>query len=429
MSQFVIQGGKPLRGTVAPIGNKNAALPLMAASLLTSEPIHLSNVPDIADVRVMLAILEEMGVSVRWDGPSDLTLHAHDAVSSELPDELTRRIRASILFVGPLLARTGSVTMPPPGGDVIGRRRLDSHFHALGKLGAEVEMGARFRLLAPSLEGTEIFLDEASVTATENALMAATLARGRTILWNAACEPHVQDLAELLVSMGARIQGAGTNRIVVDGVSELGGASHRIQPDHVEIGSFVGLAAVTGGEITIQGVAARHLQMILQTFGKMGLAAELRGTDLIVPEQQALSVRYDLGGAIPQIEDGPWPAFPSDLMSIALVVATQASGTVLFFEKMFESRMYFVDSLISLGARIVLCDPHRAVVVGPSPLYGGRVVSPDIRAGMALLLAALAAQGETVIENIAQIDRGYERIDEKIRALGGRIERRPNPEG
>lgn len=424
MSQFVIQGGRPLEGTIQPIGNKNAALPCIAATLLTSEPVELSNVPDIADVRVMLSILEELGAQVVRLGIDSYRIETREIATTDLPAALTHVIRASILFAGPLLAREGRVSMGPPGGDVIGRRRVDTHFHAFQLLGADVHVNAGYHIRGDRLRGTEIYLDEASVTATENALMAACRAEGETVIWNAACEPHVQDLADMLAAMGADVDGAGTNRVVVRGVRELHGASHRVQPDHVEIGSFIGLAAVTGGRLVIDGVEPRHLRMILQVFGRLGLVVEIDGARLVVPAGQDLAVRYDMGGAIPQVEDGPWPAFPSDLMSIALVLATQSRGTVLFFEKMFESRMYFVDALISLGARIVLCDPHRAVVVGPASLLGGRVASPDIRAGMALLLAALAAKGETVIENITQIDRGYERIDEKIRALGGIIERK-----
>ncbi len=410
------------------MGKKNPALPCIAACLLTDEPVELSNVPDIADVRAMLKLVETAGMRVLRLDENRISLHREGEFATVLPDELTSKIRASILGAGPLLARTGRVTMGPPGGDVIGRRRLDTHFRAFEALGADISMGEQMELTgrstAPYLRGTEIWLEEASVTATENALMAATLASGRTVIWNAASEPHVQDLALLLTEMGASISGAGTNRLIVEGVERLHGTHHRIRPDHVEIGSFIGLAAITGGDLTIHDVVPKDLRMILQLFNRIGIRTVLSEKNLHVAGGQDLAVRYDLRGSIPQVEDGPWPAFPSDLMSIALVVATQAAGTVLFFEKMFESRMYFVDSLIGMGARIVLCDPHRAVVVGKAPLAGGRVVSPDIRAGMALLLAACAAEGTTTIHNISQIDRGYERIDAKIRALGGTIERR-----
>ena len=423
--QFVIQGGHALAGTVTPTGNKNAALPILAATLLTDEEVVLENVPDILDVHAMLAILDDLGVAVREEPDGALAFRAAEVRSPVLDPELCKRIRASVLFAGPLLARAGAVTLPLPGGDFIGRRRIDTHLMAFRALGAAVDEADRaYGMSHNGLAGAEIFLDEASVTATENVLMAAVLARGRTTILNAACEPHVQDLAEFLVVLGARIDGIGTNRLVIDGVERLHGGRFRIGPDYIEIASFIGLAAITGSDLTISEARRADLRMILLGFGRLGIEVEWVGdTALRIPPEQSLEVVQDEGGAIPKIDDGPWPAFPADLTSIATAVATQARGEVMIFEKMFENRLFFVDKLVAMGARIILCDPHRAVVSGPAQLYGERVESPDIRAGMAMLIAGLAASGTTTIGNIGQIDRGYERIDERLRAVGARIER------
>ena len=420
---FRVRGGAPLKGSVRPAGNKNAALPMIAATLLADGPCQLDNVPRIRDVEALLAALSDLGAQTSWTAEHTLTIDPSGVEPKRLDPDLCAKIRASILLAGPLLARFGSVTLPPPGGDVIGRRRLDTHFLAFEKLGAKVEIGADYQLEASALEGADIFLDEPSVTATENALMAATQARGQTVLRNAACEPHVQDLARSLVAMGAEINGIGTNVLTIEGGRPLNGAQLTVGPDHVEIGSFIGLAAVTNGEIAIEDVRPSDLRSILLVFERLGVRPRLDGNRLIVDSSQERRIKPDLGGHIPKIEDGPWPAFPADLMSIAVVVATQCEGMVLVFEKMFESRLLFVDKLVGLGARLLLCDPHRVVISGPSPLRGGVVDSPDIRAGMAMLLAALAAEGESVIHNIGQIDRGYEKIDERLRQLGAAIER------
>jgi len=423
MEKFVIEGGYPLSGTVIPSGNKNAALPMLAASLLTDQPITLENVPRIKDVETMLGILTDLGVDVREERDGALTLQAHQVKKTTLAPELGRRVRASILFAGPMLARCGRIKLPPPGGDVIGRRRVDTHLMAMRALGARVEMDSGYYMEAQALHGEDIFLDEASVTGTENAMMAAVLASGTTIIRNAACEPHVQDLARFLNSLGARISGIGTNTLTIEGVSSLRGGRWRIASDHIEVGSFIGLAAVTGGELLIKDAVPEHLRMTLLMLGRLGVQVEIRGQDVFVPADQHLRVVEDAGGALPKIDDGIWPAFPSDMISTAVVVATQAEGTVLIWEKMFEDRLYFVRQLIAMGARIILCDPHRAVVVGPTPLHGEHLTSPDIRAGMALLTASLCARGRSEIYNIVQIDRGYERIEEKLQALGARIER------
>lgn len=423
MPKFIVEGGRPLRGTIQPAGNKNAALPMLAATLLTDEPVTLDNVPDIRDVRTLLELLERVGATSEWVGPNRVRVHAGEVRASELDSSLAARIRASILLAGPMLARVGRMMLPPPGGDVIGRRRVDTHFLALSRLGARVETLGGYHIETDGLRGADIFLDEPSVTATENAIMAAVLAKGTTRLRNAAAEPHVQDLCRMLVGMGARISGIGTHVLEIEGVERLHGGEFRVGSDHIEVGSFIGLAAVTRGEITITDAAVEHLDSTLIAFERLGIRCEIRGNDLFVPGDQELEIRMDLGGHIPKIDDGPWPAFPADLTSIALVVATQCRGTVLIHEKMFESRMFFADKVIGMGARIVLCDPHRAVVVGPSRLHASVVESPDIRAGMALLIAALGAEGESHIYNIGQIERGYERIDERLRALGARITR------
>ncbi len=424
MQSFVIEGGRPLSGRVRAAGNKNGALPILAACLLTSEPVELSNVPRIRDVLTMVELLEDIGASVEWLGRNEIRVDAASAHKVELDTELCSRIRASFLLAGPLLARFGRVSAPPPGGDVIGRRRLDPHIHALAELGAEIDVsGQRYEMRTNGLRGKRVFLDEASVMATENAVMAATLAPGETTVSNAASEPHIQDLCRFLVSLGAQIEGIGSNVLHIAGVSSLGGGAWRIGSEHIEVASFVGLAAVTGGELTIDDVVPEDLAPILPAFARLGVRVELDGTSAHVAAGQQLEIQDDLGGQIPKIEDGPWPAFPADLTSIALAVATQARGTILIFEKMFENRLFFVDKLVSMGARIILCDPHRAVVTGPAKLYGQRMASPDIRAGMAMLIASLCAEGTSTIGNVGEIDRGYERIDERLRQLGASIER------
>jgi UDP-N-acetylglucosamine 1-carboxyvinyltransferase len=420
---FRVRGGKSLHGTVRPAGNKNAALPILSATLMADGLCEVTNVPRIRDVETLLELLRHLGADATWSGDHRVRVDPSGVESKPLDPELCARIRASILLAGPLLARFGHVTLPPPGGDVIGRRRLDTHILALEALGAEVRMGADYLLEAPGLEGADIFLDEPSVTATENALMAAVRARGRTVLRNAASEPHVQDLARALVTMGADIAGIGTNVLTVIGVDRLTGATLEVGPDHIEIGSFVGLAAITGGTVTIEGVRADDLRSILFNFDKLGVRPRIDGDRLVVEAPQERRIKPDLGGYIPKIEDGPWPAFPADLTSIAVVMATQCTGEVLIFEKMFESRLFFVDKLVNFGARLILCDPHRVLVAGPAQLRGGVVESPDIRAGMAMLLAALAAEGESTIHNIGQIDRGYERIDERLRSMGADLTR------
>jgi UDP-N-acetylglucosamine 1-carboxyvinyltransferase len=425
MEKFVIQGGPPLSGEIIAAGNKNAALPILAACLLTDEEVVLTNVPRIRDTETQIAVLEGIGVCAEWSAVNELRLRAH-SITSTAPDEvLSERIRASFLLAGPLLARFGEARMPPPGGDFIGRRRLDPHLDAFRDMGATVE-GEREVVVSRPANGLQpcgIFMDEPSVMATENALMAAALTPGPTTIGNAACEPHVQDLARLLVKMGAQIDGIGSNVITVHGRDRLAGAEHRICADHIEVASFMALAAATRGELRIRDAQPDDLITIRRHFRRLGLQSMVEGDDVLVPPGQALEVKDDLGDAIPKIDDGPWPAFPADLTSIALALATQAQGTILIFEKMFENRLFFVDKLVAMGARITLCDPHRAIVSGPSRLHGERVDSPDIRAGMAMLIAALCADGTSEIGNVVQIDRGYERIDERLRNLGARIER------
>jgi UDP-N-acetylglucosamine 1-carboxyvinyltransferase len=423
MDQFVIEGGQPLTGQTTPSGNKNAALPLMAACMLTDQPIILHNVPRIRDVRTMLQLLADLGVDISEPDGHTLHLRAANVRKTKLDPDLCREIRASILLAGPMLARLKSIELPPPGGDVIGRRRVDTHFLALTRLGAEIEINHEFRMRADRLVGCDILLDEASVTGTENAIMAAVMAHGTTILRNAASEPHVQELCLMLNQMGAQIDGIGSNTLTIHAVSTLHGAEFTIGPDYLEIGSYIGLAAITGGEITIHNSAPRHLSMVRLVFERLGVKFETRGDDLFVGREQSLTVVPDIGGAIPKIDDAPWPAFPADMMSTALVMATQAAGSVLIHEKMFESRLFFVDKLIGMGARIVLCDPHRCIVQGPSWLHGERLESPDIRAGMALVSAALCAQGQSIIRNVGQIDRGYEQIEVKLQSLGAKIYR------
>jgi UDP-N-acetylglucosamine 1-carboxyvinyltransferase len=424
MEKFVIEGGAPLSGTMTPAGNKNGALPILASCLLTEDPIVVTNVPRIRDVDAMVSILEAIGVSAHWRAPNEIELcsaHVHDV---RIDPELAELIRASFLLAGPLLARFRRAVMPPPGGDVIGRRRLDPHLDAFRSMGATVECSRDIVLSAPSgLCPTDVFMDEPSVMATENVLLAAALTPGTTIIGNAACEPHVQDLARMLVKMGADIQGIGSNLLAVTGSDRLHGCTHRIAPDHIEIGSFMALAGVTGGELRIKDTVPSDLRMIRLVFERLGLRSELDGHDVVIPGGQELVAQADVGGYKGKIQDGPWPAFPADLTSIAVALATQAHGSILVHEWMFENRLIFTDKLILMGADIVMCDPHRAIVTGPRRLRGERVESPDIRAGMAMLLAALCADGRSEIGNIRQIDRGYERIDERLRELGAHIER------
>ncbi len=424
MEKFVIEGGVPLSGTLVPAGNKNGALPILAACLLTDEEVVVCNVPRIRDVEAMVAILQAIGVSAQWRGANELALCAARVSSVDIDPELAEMIRASFLLAGPLLARFQRAVMPPPGGDVIGRRRLDPHLDAFRAMGAEVDCNREIVLTAPrGLRPTDVFMDEPSVMATENALMAAALTPGTTVIGNSACEPHVQDLARMLVKMGADIQGIGSNLLAVTGAERLHGCEHHVAPDHIEIGSFMALAGVTGGELRIKDTVPGDLRMIRLVFERLGLHSHLDGNDVIVPGGQTLVVQADVGEYKSKIQDGPWPAFPADLTSIAVAMATQAHGSILVHEWMFENRLIFADKLILMGADIVMCDPHRAIVTGPRRLRGERVESPDIRAGMAMLLAALCAEGRSEIGNIRQIDRGYERIDERLRELGARIER------
>ena len=423
--QYVVEGGHRLSGEIEPSGNKNAALPIVAAALLTDQRVRLTNVPRIRDIEALVELIQSVGAKARWLSRNELEIEARELHPAALDPDLCARIRASILLAGPMLARCGEISLPPPGGDVIGRRRLDTHFLALQQLGAQISLGETYSFKAPQLRGADVFLDEPSVTATENALCAAVAAEGSTVLRNAASEPHVQDLARFLVAMGARIDGIGTNTMTIHGGTPLHGAAHRIGPDHIEVGSLIGLAAVTRSEITIRNAGVEHMRSTLMNFERLGVRCRIVGDDLVVPAEQELRIQPDFGGHIPKIEDQPWPAFPADAMSIAIVTATQCEGVILMFEKMFESRMFFVDKLISMGARIVLCDPHRAIVAGASPLRAARLESPDIRAGMAMLIAAMCAQGTSTINNAQQIERGYERIDERLNALGARITRVP----
>jgi len=424
MEKFVIEGGVPLSGTMVPAGNKNGALPILAGSLLSDEEVVVGNVPRIRDVEAMLAILEAIGVRVAWRAANEVALCAANVHDVEVHPELAEQIRASFLLAGPLLARFGRAVMPPPGGDVIGRRRLDPHLDAFRAMGAGAVCGRDIVLTAPhGLRPSDVFMDEPSVMATENVLMAAALTPGATVIGNAACEPHVQDLARMLVKMGADIQGIGSNLLTVNGAERLHGCHHEVAPDHIEIGSFMALAGVTGGELRIRDTVPGDLRMIRLVFERLGLRSELEGNDLLVPGGQRLVVQADVGEYKSKIQDGPWPLFPADLTSIAVAMATQAEGSILVHEWMFENRLIFTDKLILMGADIVMCDPHRAIVTGPRRLRGERVESPDIRAGMAMLLAALCAEGRSEIGNIRQIDRGYERIDERLRELGANIER------
>jgi len=421
MSEYIISGGVPLNGTIKVSGNKNAALPCIAAALLTDEDVILRNIPDIEDVHVMMDVFISLGGEVENIEPNVYKFSLKNIKSSVIPNEEAKKIRASILFAGPLLARSGKVVLPPPGGDVIGRRRLDTHFLVLTELGSKVKVSNTFTFSSRSLAGADIFLDEASVTATENAIMAAVLAKGKTILTNAASEPHVQDLCNMLVLMGAKIDGIGSNILKIDGVKKLYGCDFKIGPDFMEVGSFIGLAAVTGGDLHIVGARPQDMRPAKIAFGKLGIVWAHEDDIIHVPKNQSMEVNHDLGGMIPKIDDAPWPGFPPDLISIIIVVATQINGTVLIHEKMYESRMFFVDKLIGMGARIVLCDPHRAVISGPAKLRGSELISPDVRAGMSMLIAAMCAEGKSVIRNVYQIERGYENLTERLSSLGAQI--------
>jgi UDP-N-acetylglucosamine 1-carboxyvinyltransferase len=423
--QFIVEGGNKLSGSIRPSGNKNAALPIVAAALLSDKPVVLENVPRIRDLETLVELIKSVGASIEWAGRNSLHIHAKEIRPRDLNPTLCAKIRASILLAAPILARCGQITLPPPGGDVIGRRRLDTHFLALEQLGAKVEHGAMLSMSVKGFKGADVFLDEPSVTATENALVAAAAATGTTILRNAASEPHVQDLAHFLTALGAVISGIGTNTLTIEGGHAIGTkeVTHTIGPDHIEVGSFIGLAAVTRSELRIENAGVEHLRSTRMGFARLGIECRVEGDDLIVPAEQSMRIQADSGGHVPKLEDQPWPAFPADTMSIALVTATQCEGLILMHEKMFESRLFFVDKLAGMGAKIVLCDPHRALVHGPSRLRGAFLESPDIRAGMAMLLAALCAEGTSFINNVGQIERGYERIDDRLNALGASITR------
>ena len=423
MEKFVIEGGVPINGEVTPAGNKNAALPLLAACLLTDEPVILRNLPQIKDVSVMRDLIESLGAKIEELDVSSWRITARDLRPENLNSDLCRRIRASILVAGPMAARVGEFKLPPPGGDVIGRRRLDTHILALRALGADVTYDRGFTFQSDGLHGADFLMDEASVTATENAIMAAVTARGDSIIHNAASEPHVQELCLFLNSLGAQIEDIGSNTLHIHGVPKLHGGEFTIGPDYIEVISFVGAAAVTRGSVRIKNAGAKNLKMIHHIFERMGVTWQVEGDDLIVPEKQDLTINPDLDGAIPEIKTNVWPAFPTDLMSIAITVATQASGSIMFHDWMFSGRMYFTDKLVGMGAKIILCDPYRCLIQGPNQLYGENLESPDIRAGMSMLLAALAAKGQSTIRNIGQIERGYQDVDEKLRALGANITR------
>lgn len=423
MEKFIIEGGSPLHGEVTPAGNKNAALPLLAACLLTDEPVTFNNVPEIADVKNMRLLLESLGVEFSSSTPHCWHVRAKEVRPASLDPDLCRKIRASILLAGPMIARSGQLELPPPGGDVIGRRRVDTHFLAMRRLGAQVEFDRSFRLSASGLTGADILLDEASVTGTENAIMACVLAKGRSIIHNAASEPHIQELCHCLNQFGAHIENIGSNTLHIEGVPKLHGGEFNIGPDYLEVVSFIGAAAVTNGSIRIRNAGPQYLDMVRLVFGRLGIEWEVQGEDILVPDNQRLEIEPDLGGAIPSIKVMPWPAFPTDLMSIAIVIATQSKGTILFHDWMYPSRMFFTDKLVGMGAQVVLCDPHRVIIQGPTTLYGEKMESPDIRAGMSLVLAALSAKGKSIIRNIGQIDRGYEQVDKKLKSLGANIER------
>ncbi len=424
MDKFIVEGGHPLKGTFQPAGNKNEALPVIAATMLTEEPVVLKNVPQVTDALRMLDIAAALGAEVRQTGDSEWTVQAKNIVTDTPDPKLAASIRGSFLFAGSMLARHGKISLPSPGGDKIGRRRLDTHITTLQQLGVEMDLGHKFySMKTGGIRGADIFLDEASVMATENAVLAAVRSKGTTVLSHAACEPHVQGLCRMLNAMGAKISGIGSNILTIEGVDRLHGCEHTIMNDHIEIGSLIGLAAATRSEIRIKDAVPQNLRMIILAFRKLGIEVQIQGDDLFVPANQSLEIGCDMDGAIPKIDDAPWPGFPADLTSIMVVTATQCKGLVLIFEKMFESRLFFVDELITMGARIVLCDPHRAVINGPTQLHGELLTSPDIRAGMALLIAALCAEGESTIQNVRQLDRGYQFIDRRLNALGAHIKR------
>jgi len=424
MEKFIITGGFPLKGEITPAGNKNAALPLLAACLLTSEPVTLHNVPNILDVQAMIRLLKSLNVHIEMLNDTTIRLQANDIRPADLDPDLCRRIRASVLLAGPLLSRVGELILPPPGGDVIGRRRLDTHILAFSHLGVQTSyVHNQFHFVSDGLKGADILLDEASVTATENTIMASVKAKGETIIRNAASEPHIQELCHFLNKLGAHIENIGSNTLHITGVDSLQGGEFTIGPDYLEVISYVGAAVVTGGSIRIKNAGVDNLDMIHLVMNRIGVSWETEGDDIIVPDNQLLEIEPDLGNAIPEISVMPWPAFPTDLMSIAIVIATQAKGSILFHDWMYPSRMYFTDKLVGMGAQIVLCDPHRCIVQGPTELSGEKLESPDIRAGMALVLAALSAKGESVIRNVSQIDRGYQQVDRKLQSLGAKLER------
>lgn len=423
MEKFIIEGGMPLNGEVTPSGNKNSALPILTSCLLTDEPILLHNVPDIRDVKTMKMLLESLGVTIEEIDSHSWKIQAKEVRAADLDPDLCRNIRASILLAGPMIARTGNLHLPPPGGDVIGRRRVDTHIVALEALGAAVHYNRDFSFKAKKLIGADILLDEASVTATENAIMACVLAKGMSTIRNAASEPHIQELCHFLNGLGANIHNIGSNTLTINGVPKLYGGEFTIGPDYLEVASFIGASVVTKGSITIKNAGHKYLDMVKLVFKRLGVNWDIEGNDIFVPKNQKMSIEPDLGGAIPEISVMPWPAFPTDLMSIAIVIATQSKGTILFHDWMYPSRMFFTDKLVGMGAHIILCDPHRCIVQGPSKLFGEKMEGPDIRAGMALLLAALTAEGCSQIRNVGQIDRGYEKIDEKLAALGAKISR------
>jgi len=425
MEEFIIQGGIPLYGELIPSGNKNAVLPLLASSLLTAEPVIFHNVPNILDVQTMIRLLRSLNVDIKEIGENSIRIDASDICPAYLNPDLCRKIRASILLAGPLISRVGEIYLPPPGGDVIGRRRVDTHILAFSNLGVETTYADnQFHMQTTGLTGAEILMDEASVTATENAIMASVLAKGHSVIKNAASEPHIQQLCHFLNSLGAKIENIGSNTLHIEGVDHLTGGEFTIGPDYLEVVSYIGAAVVTRGSIRVKNAGVEHLDMIRLVMKRLGVRWEVEGNDIIVPENQALEIEPDLGNAIPEISVMPWPSFPTDLMSIAIVVATQSKGSILFHDWMYPSRMYFTDKLVGMGAQIVLCDPHRCIVMGPTQLNGEHLESPDIRAGMALLIAALSAKGESVIRNVGQIDRGYQEVDKKLKALGAQIKRR-----
>ena len=423
MDKFIIEGGHPLFGEVTASGNKNSALPILSACLLTDQPVILHNIPDILDVKTMRALLESLGVSITTIDTHTWKVQAKEVRPADLDPELCRNIRASILLAGPMTARTGTLHLPPPGGDVIGRRRVDTHILALQALGADVHYNRDFTFKAKKLIGADILLDEASVTATENAIMACVTAEGKSIIRNAASEPHIQELCYFLITLGAKIGNIGSNTLIIEGVKTLHGGEFTIGPDYLEVVSFIGASVVTGGSIRIKNAGHEYLNMVRLVFHRLGVEWKIDGNDILVPAEQRLIIEPDLGGAIPEISVMPWPAFPTDLMSIAIVIATQSKGTILFHDWMYPSRMFFTDKLVGMGAHIILCDPHRCIVQGPGKLCGERMEGPDIRAGMALLLATLSAEGCSIVRNVGQIDRGYERIDEKLAGLGAVIKR------